>query len=552
MCALVLGVKLYFVQVVYGDEFNDRADRQYVQTTRDLFSRGSIYFTDKRGGHVSAATLKTGYVLAINPRLIDDAAGVYEKLSEYIDLDKDNFFLRAGKDDPYEELAHRLTEEEADAISALEIDGVNLYKERWRFYPGRDLASHTLGFVGFKGDLLEGRYGAEEYWDSTLSQQSDNLYINFFAEVFSQVGETIVHGNSHRSGDIYLTIEPTVQRELEERLREVQKAWNSKMVAGIIMDPQTGAIQAMGVTPSFDPNTYNEVDDVGVFTNPLVQNVYEMGSIIKPITVAAGLDARVITPKTTYNDRGTLEVNGQKISNYDKVARGVVDMQEVLNQSLNTGVSFIVEELGNARFSSYMRSFGVQSMTNIDLPGEVAGLTENLSSPRDIEHFTASYGQGIALTPIATVRSLAALANGGKLVTPHVTNSIEYDIGYRRDIEKPITEGVIRPETSEEISRMLVAVVDDALKDGKVKNERYSVAAKTGTAQIPAPTGGYYDDRFLHSFFGYFPAYEAKHLIFLMNLEPQGGVRYASETLTDPFVDLVDFLITFYQIPPDR
>lgn len=549
--ALILGAKLYFVQVVYGDEFNDRADRQYVQTTRDLFNRGSIYFTDKNGRNVSAATLKTGFVLAINPRLIEDAEAVYEQLSPHVEIDRDSFFLRAGKDDPYEEVATRLTEEEAETISALDIEGVDLFKERWRFYPGQDLASHALGFVGYNGDGLAGQYGAEEYWDDTLSQHADNLYINFFAEVFSQVGETIVHGNSNRSGDIYLTIEPMVQRELEDRIKEAQKEWNSKMVAGIIMDPQTGAIRALGVTPSFNPNTYNEVDDVGIFTNPLVQNVYEMGSIIKPITVAAGLDAGSITPETTYNDVGTIEVNGKKISNYDKGARGIVDMQEVLNQSLNLGVSFVVEQLGNNRFSDYMRAFGVQSMTNIDLPGEVAGLTENLNSPRDIEHFTASFGQGIAMTPIATVRALAALANGGKLVTPHVTDSIEYDIGLKRDIVKPITEGVIRLTTSEEISRMLVTVVDDALMGGDVKRERYSVAAKTGTAQIPGPQGGYYDDRYLHSFFGYFPAYEAKYLIFLMNLEPQGA-RYASETLTGPFDDLVDFLISYYQIPPDR
>lgn len=544
-------MRLYFVQVVHGDEFNDRADRQYVQTTQDLFTRGSIYFTNKDGEHVSAATLKSGYLLAINPRTIEDAQAAYTALSEIVEIEKDSFFLKAGKDDPYEVILNRLSEEKADAISALGIDGVKVYKERWRFYPGQDLASHVLGFVGYNGDTLEGRYGAEEYWNDTLSEHTENLYINFFAEVFSQVGETIVSGNSQRSGDIQLTIEPTVQRELEKQLQEAAETWNSKMVAGIIMDPQTGAIRAMGVTPSFNPNTYNEERDVGVFTNSLVQNVYEMGSIIKPLTIAAGLDAGVITPETTYNDTGTIEVNGEKISNYDKRARGVVNMQEVLNQSLNTGVSFVVQRLGNERFSEYMRGYGIQSLTNIDLPGEVAGLTENLSSPRDIEHFTASFGQGIAMTPIATVRALATLANGGRLVTPHVTDSIKYDIGIRRDIEKPVKEGVIRPSTSEEISRMLVGAVDDALVGGTEKREGYNIAAKTGTAQIPAPNGGYYDDRFLHSFFGYFPAYEAKYLIFLISLEPQGA-RYASETLTDPFMDLVDFLISYYQIPPDR
>jgi cell division protein FtsI/penicillin-binding protein 2 len=208
--------------------------------------------------------------------------------------------------------------------------------------------------------------------------------------------------------------------------------------------------------------------------------------------------------------------------------------------------------MGKERFRDYFTAFALGSETGIDLPNETYGLVDNLNSPRDIEYATASFGQGIALTPIAAVRALAALGNGGYLVTPHVAEKIIYEDGTEKPIRYPEGEQVISAQTSEEISRMLTTVVDEALRGGTVKLDRYSVAAKTGTAQIARATGGgYYDDRYLHSFFGYFPAYEPEFLIFLYTVEPK-GVQYASETLTGTFMDLTNFLINYYAVPPDR
>ena len=175
-----------------------------------------------------------------------------------------------------------------------------------------------------------------------------------------------------------------------------------------------------------------------------------------------------------------------------------------------------------------------------------------MNSPRDVEYATASFGQGIALTPIAATRALATLGNGGYLVTPHIAKKITFVDGTEKEIKYPKGAQVFSQETSEEISRMLTIVVDEALANGTVALPNYTVAAKTGTAQIPDPVnGGYYDDKFLHSFFGYFPAYDPEFIIFLYTVEPN-GVRYASETLTTPFMDLTKFLINYYSIPPDR
>jgi cell division protein FtsI/penicillin-binding protein 2 len=199
-----------------------------------------------------------------------------------------------------------------------------------------------------------------------------------------------------------------------------------------------------------------------------------------------------------------------------------------------------------------MRGYGLDKETGIDLPGEVSGKLSNLTTSRDIEYITASYGQGIALTPIATVRALASLANGGKLVVPHVADKIINEFGITQSIARPPEKQILSPETSSTITRMLVDVVDNSLLGGSIKREEYAVAAKTGTAQVTNPTTGkYYEDRFFHSFFGYFPAYKPRFIVFFYADDPK-GTNFASQTFTKPFDETVDFLINYYEIPPDR
>ena len=230
-------------------------------------------------------------------------------------------------------------------------------------------------------------------------------------------------------------------------------------------------------------------------------------------------------------------------------------MQVVLNKSLNTGAAFVVRKMGNDVFSDYMFKFGLGSTTDIDLPNEGNSLVSNLKTSRDLEHAQASFGQGIALTPITTARALSAMANGGVLIRPHLVKEIRYKIGTTKTIEYPDAKDpevprMLKPETSETISRMLTEVVDYSLRYGNLRLESHSIAAKTGTAQI-ATSGGYFEDRYLHSFFGYFPSYDPQFLVFLYTYHPK-GVKYASETLTETFMNTTKFIINYYNIPPDR
>jgi len=551
--AAILVVRLYVVQVIHGEEFSIQADRQYVRPNQSLYDRGSIFFRDKRGQLVSGATLKSGFTVAINPKVLEDPGDTYEKLEAILPIDRDLFFLRSGKkDDPYEEIAKHVDDERAQQIESLNIDGLNIYRERWRFYPGEQLAAHVLGFVGFSGDTLSGVYGLERYYNDLLTREDATLYVNFFAEIFTNLNQTLRDENTSRAGSIVTTLDPSVQLYLEDRLVDIQDTWQSRQTAGVVIDPKNGAVYALGVYPAFDLNTFSSEDDPRIFSNPIVENVYEMGSIIKALTVASGIDAGAITAKTRYYDAGKIELDGAVISNFDKKGRGNVSMQEVLSESLNTGAVYIVSQMGNEVFREYMLSYGLGEETGIDLPNESAGLVENLFSPRDLEYATAAFGQGFASTPISTIRALSTLANGGVLITPHIVEEIRYTSGLSKEVFWDSRERVISEESSEEITRMLVHVVDNALLGGTVAISEYSIAAKTGTAQIAKlDERGYYDDRFLHSFFGYFPAYDPQFLIFLYTVEPK-GVRYASQTLTHPFIDIVKFLINYYEIPPDR
>ena len=514
-----------------------------------IYSIVARFFSKNDGSLVTAGTVTSGFKVAMVPKDIADPENAYTKLAPFMKMDKGTFLAKIDKtDDPYEEIATKLTKEQVNEIENFNIKGLSIFKDNWRFYPGGSLASHVLGFLAYKGDSLEGQYGLERYYNETLSKPKDEAYVNFFAEVFSNIKNTI---SDTSQGDIITTIEPVVQYTLEQELSATMDKWKGDQAGGIIMNPQTGEIYAMAGLPDFDLNNFGSVSDVGVYRNPLIENVYEFGSVIKPLVMAGAINAGVVTPETTYTDNnGFVVVDKKTIYNFDKKGRGVATMQEVLDQSLNTGMVFVENKLGHDKFRSYMKSYGIGEKTGIDLPNETSGLIKNLDSPRNIEYANASFGQGIALTPLEAARSLSIIANGGKLVTPHLVKEIKYDNGLSKTIDYPITEeNILKKETTDTVTQMLIHVFESY--DGGIhKISNISIATKTGTAQVAREDGkGYYTDRNMHSFFGYFPAYNPKFLMFLFLKDPK-GVKYASQTLIPPFMDLTKFIIN--NVPPDR
>lgn len=552
--ALLLIAKLGYLQITKGEFYRNKAEAKYLTPPSGVSDRGTIFFEERTGRRISAAIMVPDYTLAVDPTKITDKEALADKLLTFVSFDRDSFIARVGRpNDQYEEVAKHLSEKEVDGIRALGEKGVILEKDKKRFYPGGRTAAQVLGFVGSDGSgdaNKEGRYGLERYYNETLLRSGRNDSSSFFADLFLKPASTILFDRA-REGDLVTTIEPTVQGFLERVLEDsVFKKYSAASASAIVMDPKTGAIYAMATIPNFDPNNFSKEKNQSVFGNPLVSGVYEMGSIIKPLTMAAGIDAGVVTANTTYDDKGFRVVNTKRIANYDGRGRGVVPMQEVLSQSLNTGTMFVMERLGKDKFREYFKAFGIGEETGIDLPSEGVGDIRNLESPRDIEYATASFGQGISMTPIEAIRALAVLGNGGVLVTPHVVKSTEYSIGPSRVFVPSGERRVLKKETSEEISRMLTEVVDKALMGGIYKMEHYSIAAKTGTAQL-VENGKYSETDYLHTFFGYFPSYDPQFIVFLAVENPRGEA-YASHTLSEPFMQITKFLLNYYEVPPDR
>ncbi len=545
-------VRLFQIQVLGRDYYSELAKKQYVRPFFDSFDRGGIFMKSGKS-YVSLAEMAVTYEISINPSQLsgDDITLMRDYIKSNNLYNEELFENRVvRKTDPYEIIATNLTEEQVKHLNLKKYKFAIVSKNN-RVYTADDLASKIVGFVGDDGRGVRGLYGVEKYYNDELSRDDGGVRVNFFAELFSDIRQNEVSNYDRKHGDIYLTLEDNVERMLYNELLRAKETWKSEIVGGIVMDPKTGAILAMEVVPTFNLNQFSKVPDTRIFSNQIVSGVYEMGSIIKPITVAAALDSGEVTSDTTYTDTGFRELDGYKVKNFDGKARGTTKMQTILDKSLNVGIVFLVERMGVERFQKYFKDFGLANETGIDLPGEASGLSESLDSKVFVDSATAGFGQGIALTPIQAVRALAALGNGGKLVTPHVLEKIVFEDGSIKFWEAPEEKQIIKEETSEVISRMLVHVVDNALKDGKYKMPFYSISAKTGTAQMPKPGGGYYEDRYLHSLFGYFPAYDPKYIVFLFHTYPQGA-EYASATLTDPFFNIVKFLISYYQVPPDR
>ncbi|MBC7766790.1 penicillin-binding protein 2 [Arenimonas sp.] len=572
--ALVLIIKLYIVQVANHENYLNLGDRQYIKKNSNINDRGDIYFTKKDGTYIVAATMQEEYTLYINPKsfytfvnsdknnlkksedeiLIDLKAkiGIILKLNPEgsSDLNLKITKVKDKKNDVYFELVKGLNEDQQAAVKDLKLEFLGLGKEKKRFYPGNELASNVIGTLGFKGDQIAGRYGLEKQYENTLAR-NNKAYSNFFVDLFSGA-KKVISNRDELEGNVYTTIEPIVQKELEKKLLEINNKQSSELTGGIIMDPYTGEIIAMAKVPTFSHDDKKDYD-ISNYKNDIVESSYEMGSIIKPLTMSVGIDTGKVHADSTYTDMGFIKVRDRTMYNFDKKGRGTITMQTALSQSLNTGFVHVAQLIGNDAMTKYFTSFGMREKTNVDLPNESSPLTNNLDKG-DVEHATISFGQGIAMSPIGTIRALSVIANGGYVVNPHVVSKIKYEIGNSSDTKiEPIQvkKAMLKQSTIDEIRAMLVYNVDNSLLKGTRKNPRYSIGAKTGTAQIASQNGGYIEGKNIHTFIGFFPAYQPKFVVFMYTVDPKVS-RYASESLANPFLDLSDFLIQYYEIPADR
>jgi cell division protein FtsI/penicillin-binding protein 2 len=547
---IIVGLRLFWLQIIDNNQYEESASRQQTRSLTLKAHRGEILVHEKQDT-VPIASTKDAWLLSIDPRKIEDPATLYGELMKIlpIAMPKEEFIKKASKkDDPYEIIEHRIANSVKQSLEQAKLKGVSLAQESWRFYPAGRFASQTIGFVNTE-DV--GQYGLERYYDRDLTGQD-----GVFRGDKTVGGDLILLGKKitkpEKNGvNIVLTIDSGVQAHLEQVINDVYKTYSAQSAGGLIIQPKTGKILALASIPTFDPNTYSKENNIAIFKNPIVESLFEMGSVIKPLTLAAALDVRAITLTDTYVDTGKRTIDGKTIENYDGKARGRVSMQEILSQSLNLGAVHVMETLGREKFRSYMQAYGINERTGIDLPNEAVGNLKNLESSRLIEYATASFGQGISMTFLELARALSSLANGGFLVNPYIVEELRYDNGAIIAKKQEEPKHILKSETSKTITRMLVEVVDTKLAGGKGKIPGYAVAAKTGTAQIALAGSRGYSTDFMHTFFGYAPAYDPQFLVVLYVERPQ-GIRYASESLTEPFHVITQHLFSYYEVPPDR
>ncbi|MAF20163.1 MAG: hypothetical protein CMI55_00585 [Parcubacteria group bacterium] len=551
--------RLFSLQILEYKYYSNLAQNQH-QLYQTLFPRrGEIFLQDlsasQRGEQQPYSPLainKEFQQVYLVPKdiKVEDKESLTLQLSEILDLPQDVILQRINKsDDPYEPLKHKIDQQTAQQIKDLNINGLKLAPETWRYYPYQSLAGHLVGFVGVDGEGKIGQYGIEGYYQEQLKGQVGFLtgekdIAGYWIPSLSRKLEPARDGS-----DLILTIDQNIQFRAEKELSQAIEKWQARSGTIIVMEATSGAIWAMTNLPCFDPNEYSQVENIDIFLNPSIQKVYEPGSVFKPITMAAGLDSDKITPWTVYEDKGQIRIKGSTINNVDHKAYGHQTMTQVLEKSINTGAVFVQRQIGETIFQDYVQRFNLSQPSRIDLIGEVGGDISNMFSGREINLANISFGQGITVTPLGLTAAIGAIANKGKLMRPFVVKKIIDSDGVESIIESQVIEQVISPETAEQLTRMLVSVVENGYgRPAQVAN--YNVAGKTGTAQVPDFEKGGYSEETIHSFVGFAPAFNPRFVILIKLDQPQ-GIRFAADSVSPVFRRLTEYLLNYLEIAPE-
>jgi len=548
--------RLFFLQVVEHNFYEALASGQHEIYKELVPIRGQIYAQDKTGELYPIAQNRDVYFLyAVPKELVEPIENIINKLAEQFTWDDETKLYFSDKlsqeNDPYEPIKKGLTLADKTEIESWQIKGLYFTPHPSRYYPNDNIGSHILGFYSFKSDQPEGQYGLEGYFEQELAGtrgviQSERDAAGRLITVAPQTVSLAENGM-----DLVLTIDNVIQHTTCKMLDEYVSRLGAQGGSVIVMEPDTGKLLAMCGSPDFDPNQYYQEEDIIAFNNPAIAFEYEPGSIFKPITLAAGLDLGVITPDTTYYDEGCMKVEGwyKPICNSDIAqhpqGHGLQIMTNILELSLNTGAMTVAEKVGSKLLKEYIEAFGFGRLTNISLTGEADGNISTLDQGQ-VYTYTASFGQGITVTPLQMVAAYGVIANGGKLMKPYVVEEKRYSDGSVERNEPVELQKVISPQVSTLLSGMLVSVIENghAIRAGV---PGYYLAGKTGTAQVPSPSGGYSDET-IHSFVGFGPIEDPKFVIMVRLDNP--GVNFAASSAAPLFGELAKFILDYYQIAP--
>ncbi len=550
----VIALRLAKIQILDNAVYQVLASGQHDLEAKLLPERGRILIKDSLDGkYYPLAANRDSWLLYAEPKNINDPVSAAHDLADLLGMADVDLLAKLNKpEDPYELLNRDLEQEKMTVVKEKNIKGIGFSRYRARLYPEKQMGGQVIGLVTENEQgIMQGRYGIESTYEDLLAGRPGSLSFETDA-----AGRRIIFGQSVlkeavNGSDIVLTLERSVQFQACEKIKQGVLHYQADNGTMVIMNSKTGAIMAMCSYPDFDPANLKDVADVAVFNNPATFTAYEPGSVFKAITMAGGINENKVNPATTYEDFGFLEIDDFKIKNSDGKVHGIKTMTEVLDESLNTGSVFVQKQLGKAVFRDYVKAFGFGEKTDVGLRPESAGDIKSLDNKGDIFAATASYGQGITVTPIQLVAAFGALANEGKLMKPYIISEIIHEDGIRETTEPVLVREVISQKSAQTITRMLVSVVEG--EHGKLAQvPGYWVAGKTGTAQVAKQgSRGYEENKFITTFVGYAPADEPE-FVMLVKLDNPKTAKWAASTSAPIFGDMGKYLLNYLNIKPAR
>lgn len=553
MAFLVLIARLFSWQVIKGKALATQARGQYEVGTKLEAQRGSIlasdgtYLAARSAGWLVTASMPeikniTEVANKLAPLLINEGEETYDEEIRLKEL-----LTKAGV--VWIPLKHKVPDENKKNIDALQIEGIGFEEEETRSYPEASTAAHLLGFVGknIEGEDT-GYFGLEGYYDLALAGKP-----GFLSSEKDARGVPILLGNERQASpvggvDLITHIDKGIEILAEKKLKEGIEKYGAKGGSVIITNPKSGAIIASSSYPSYNPTEYSDFTN-DLFRDPVVADAFEPGSVFKVIIMAAALDAGVVEPETKCDIcGGPLRIDKYLIETWNKEYRPDSTMVDVIVHSDNVGMSFVGQKLGADRIYDYLDKFGIGKKTGIDLQGEASVKLRDKSTWNDVDVATASFGQGVAITPIQLLKAVGAIANQGVMVTPQVVGKLESD-GWYQEIEPDTGERIISEDAAKNITAMMV----EAAKNGESKwtyLRGFNVAGKTGTAQIPI--AGHYDaEKTIASFIGFAPANNPKFLMLVTLKEPTSS-PWASETAAPLWYSIAKDLFLRFGIQPSN
>jgi cell division protein FtsI/penicillin-binding protein 2 len=554
---LGLVIRLSYWQIVMGATLSQKAQGQYDSSTVTSAPRGNILAPDGTFWVIR----NNVWQITANPKLITDSPeAIAKKIAPFLVEDPANLAsvsaetlkvnsLLSKDNVSWVSLAQKVADTVKKNIQAVSINGLDFTQGEGRFYPEASSAAQLLGFVGKDTDGADlGYFGLEGYYNLPLSGKP-----GFVGQEKDARGRPILLGGTKQvtaidGVDLIISVDKRIQLSIEKNLESGIAKYGAKGGSVTVMDPYTGEIFGMAGYPAFDPSKYSQYNNE-VFKNPVISNSFEPGSILKVLVMAAGLDSGAVTPDTECDVcGGPINVDGYQIETWNNKYHPNSTMTDVIVNSDNVGMTFVGQKMGADTLHDYLSKFGIGSHTGIDLQGESASSLRKRGTWSNVDLDTATFGQGIAVTGIQMVRAVAAIANGGYLPTPHVVKEISGD-GWQEKVDLSAPQRIISQKAADETAQMMLAAAN--LGEAKwTKIPGFSVAAKTGTAQIPV--AGHYDPTNTnHSFIGFAPINHPK-FVMLVTLQSPTSSPWAAETAAPLWYSIAKDLFPYMGVQPDQ